>query len=244
MTDLRITRDGLFETIQGEGYLAGTPSLFLRTAGCNLRCRWCDTPESLPDYDVRLRVFQETPTPQAVVVDVEALACAIQASHERGFRHLVITGGEPVLQKGALYELLAGSEKQWNVTVETNCEEPPSVGLRHEVHLASLSPKLHRWRTPTGQQKILQAYGEWAAFQHVQLKVVAESLDDIRRALDMIRTLRSSGRCSPVWTGVQLEHSWLNTPNQVDWDDPELFATLAKEDVRLVIQQHPAMRLK
>ena len=34
----------IFYSIQGEGELTGVPTVFIRTSGCNLRCRWCDTP--------------------------------------------------------------------------------------------------------------------------------------------------------------------------------------------------------
>ena len=77
-----------FTSLQGEGMLVGVPSFFIRTSGCNMRCRWCDTPYTswLPEGERRS------------VVDLVAEAVV------SGVKHVVVTGGEPLLQReiGAL----------------------------------------------------------------------------------------------------------------------------------------------
>lgn len=73
----------IFATIQGEGPLAGTPAIFLRLAGCNLRCSFCDT-----DFESR---WENQMTPEQVAAEVLKLA-------DGNIRLLVITGGEPMLQ--------------------------------------------------------------------------------------------------------------------------------------------------
>lgn len=73
----------IFQTIQGEGPFAGLPAVFLRLAGCNLRCSWCDT-EFESQYDLAVGVDQVVTT-------------VLQLAGEK-IRLVVLTGGEPLRQ--------------------------------------------------------------------------------------------------------------------------------------------------
>jgi 7-carboxy-7-deazaguanine synthase len=113
-----------FYSIQGEGELTGVPSFFIRTSGCNLRCAWCDTPYA-------------SWRPEGV----ERIAAELVAEAARyPGRHVVLTGGEPMIAAGIVgltHELrLAG----YHITIETAGTVPPPVGLACD--LASISPKL------------------------------------------------------------------------------------------------------
>jgi 7-carboxy-7-deazaguanine synthase len=110
-----------FGSLQGEGVLAGTPSFFIRTSGCNLRCDWCDTPYA-------------SWRPEGRRVSLRELVRLTAAS---GCRHAVITGGEPLLQRELreLTEALAANGH--HVTVETAGTLAPEF----TCHLLSVSPK-------------------------------------------------------------------------------------------------------
>src|SRR5690348_15914123 len=77
--DLRIAE--LFYSIQGEGALIGVPSVFVRTSGCNLRCSWCYTPYT-------------SWQPEGTELAMEQILQEV-AAHPA--RHVVITGGEPMI---------------------------------------------------------------------------------------------------------------------------------------------------
>jgi 7-carboxy-7-deazaguanine synthase len=72
----------VFYTLQGEGPLVGEPSVFVRTAGCNLRCFWCDT-------DFESSVWRPT---------LEELLARIDQERPRFADLIVLTGGEPFRQ--------------------------------------------------------------------------------------------------------------------------------------------------
>jgi organic radical activating enzyme len=116
----------IFRSRQGEGPNAGKEAVFLRLALCNLRCVWCDT-----KYSWRGGVDMS-------VYDV----CSRLMSIGNEVRHLVITGGEPLLWLDELMPLLRMIKSLgWYVEVETNGTIPPN-GLVNYVDEFNVSPKL------------------------------------------------------------------------------------------------------
>lgn len=93
----------IFRSIQGEGRSQGYPSTFLRLAGCNLDCTWCDT-----------RYAREGGT-EMPCDEITRIISACPG------KRLCITGGEPLLQHDQLLRLLAGLHEQgYKVEIETN----------------------------------------------------------------------------------------------------------------------------
>jgi 7-carboxy-7-deazaguanine synthase len=93
----------IFYSIQGEGKSQGAPCLFIRCAGCNLNCRWCDT---------------EYARSGGTEMDVEAI---LKEASRINPRLACITGGEPLLQGDALLPVLAELKKIGIATeIETN----------------------------------------------------------------------------------------------------------------------------
>jgi 7-carboxy-7-deazaguanine synthase len=93
----------IFRSLQGEGTNQGRPCLFIRLAGCNLKCRWCDTPESRSGgRDMSLDAILE----QVWRVNPP---------------YVCITGGEPLLQADELEPLLISLRKRGTaIDIETN----------------------------------------------------------------------------------------------------------------------------
>lgn len=111
----------VFTSIQGEGFHMGKGATFLRVAGCNLRCSWCDTSYSFDLSKARWMSAQE-------IVD------EIQMPHQR----IVITGGEPTLYDlGPLVQELHKRGKY--VAIETNGTNP--IPVEWEIDWITVSPK-------------------------------------------------------------------------------------------------------
>jgi 7-carboxy-7-deazaguanine synthase len=111
----------IYRSIQGEGLLTGVPSVFVRTSGCNLRCWFCDTPYT-------------SWRPEGSDVPVDEIVAQVE---EWDSRHVVITGGEPML----FAELIPLCERLRAIGRHITIETAGTLYLPVICNLMSISPK-------------------------------------------------------------------------------------------------------
>lgn len=179
----------IFYSLQGEGFLAGRPSVFVRLAGCPLHCRWCDTKYALSEL-------------AGAHYSIEKI---IQTVQQWPCKHVVITGGEPMVnpdmtQRSDLPELLRRlKENHRHITIET-----AGIAFIPELtcDLMSISPKLSN-STPVVPQlaaahedsrldiavlsKLIEQYS-------YQLKFVVDSDDDLSEIEHTLKQLKNVDR--------------------------------------------------
>lgn len=173
----------IFYSLQGEGFLAGIPSVFVRLAGCPLRCRWCDT-----KYAWSEDAGQE-----------RGIAEIVEAVCEWPCRFVVITGGEPMVnfEIRQLAQELKAAEK--HVTIET-------AGIAYipdiPCDLMSISPKLGNSVPAEAEQATIHEHsrldlavlGELVANYHYQIKFVVDSVNDMP---DIQEAIEQTGNIDP-----------------------------------------------
>jgi len=136
-------------TVQGEGPTAGRRCGFVRLGRCNLDCAWCDTPYTW-DWEGKTGTVYD-PADLARLTPDEVLAQLRPMHVER----VVISGGEPLLQRTALTELVELLHAEgWAVEIETNGTMPPLPvpGVAYNV-----SPKLKHAQVSTRDPIDLEA---------------------------------------------------------------------------------------
>lgn len=173
---MKIKLNELFYSLQGEGIFAGTPSVFIRIAGCPLRCKWCDTKYALDENSGKDYSFDE------IIKYVEDKPCA----------HVVVTGGEPMLNTN-LADLLTEIKKLGkSITVET-------AGIKHipslKCDLMSISPKLSNSnpKNPSSHNETRlnpKAIKQLITDYNYQLKFVVDSMADFDEIAELLNELK------------------------------------------------------
>ncbi len=161
----------IFKSVQGEGRLTGTESLFVRTSGCNLRCGYCDTPYA-------------SSAPEGEDFSVEQIVAQVELLDRR---HVILTGGEPMLFAELIPLCDELRRRGKHITIET----AGTLYLPLQCDLMSISPKLsnstplasdhpkwaarheHNRHAPQVIARLLREYD-------YQLKFVVDRLEDCR----------------------------------------------------------------
>ncbi len=165
-----------FYSLQCEGRSMGVPAVFLRLAGCNLLCKgkgWiCDTIEVWQKGEAKF--YQDVLDPELI----ERL---------RNGAHLVITGGEPLLQQVAICDYLDWFEREYEflpyIEIETNGTIIPYAYLLQRVPEWNVSPKLSNSGEPLEKRMNEAAIAIFNALPETIFKFVVQHEGDVQEIL-------------------------------------------------------------
>jgi len=198
----------IFYSLQGEGLLAGVPAIFIRLAGCSLRCKWCDTKYALdPSAGEELSISQiidrvdnikhsplstlasakrveagRRPQRKNIINSAHSAVSAVKGWAKDGCNFVVITGGEPMVNPQLPQLAVELSKRGRHITIET-------AGIAFIEGLAcdlmSISPKTSN----SGQKTEKSATRQLIRHYPYQLKFVVDSPDDLPEIQQTVKLL-------------------------------------------------------
>ena len=180
----------IFDSIDGEGIRMGQPVSFIRLAGCNLRCSYCDTAYSLFD--------EEEPCLYENLAQDEIL----KRINEK-YKRITLTGGEPLISIGADVLVSSLVDEGYEVNIETNgavdiCEFSKKT-KRRDGYFFTIDYKLPSSKM---QDKMI-----WNNFLNLEerdvIKFVVGSDEDVKVMLDVMKKLKKHYKKMPqVFVGA------------------------------------------
>ncbi|HYP86582.1 MAG TPA: 7-carboxy-7-deazaguanine synthase QueE [Polyangiaceae bacterium] len=214
----------VFDSLQGEGVNMGKPCRFVRLAICNLHCHYCDTKYTWDfkhfDYDNEVHEA----TLQAVAEQLRTAPAG----------HVVITGGEPLLQQRALAQVFERVPPELFIEIETNGTRAPLPSLRERVNQWNVSPKLLSAGDPESLRIRPDALTALRDTGRAYLKVVVKTSQD-----------RDEAEALRVRFGFDKDRTLLmpeaTTPEELERRSPEVAGWSQQLSVRFSSRLHVAL---
>jgi 7-carboxy-7-deazaguanine synthase len=170
----RLRVNEVFYSLQGESTRAGLPCVLVRLTGCQMRCTWCDTEYAFHEGEWR--------SVDEVVAEVPGFGCPL----------VEVTGGEPLLQPGALTAAARLADRGFEVLLETG------GGL----DISGVDPRVRRIVDVKCPGSGEHEANHWPNLDLLrptdELKMVLAGEDDYRWARELVVSRRLAERC-PVW---------------------------------------------
>lgn len=180
----------MFESINGEGYKAGQPAFFVRFAGCNLRCQYCDTK------------WANDKNAHGTILTSNQIYEEIKKS---GIKNVTVTGGEPLWREGIKEFLkLLSSDRNLSAEIETN----GSIDLEPFCDIENRPSFTMDYKLPTSGMEEHMCLKNFSLLEEKDtVKFVSGSKSDLEKALEIINRYKLVGRChvyiSPVFGSIQ-----------------------------------------
>ena len=171
----------IFKSIQGEGLYSGAPAVFVRLAGCNLACEWCDTKYALQG-EFRKLCYKEVVSEVSMTANPPTIVC--------------FTGGEPMVDRSREFRKILDYLKirGYQIHIETNGTIQPGKRKIPYVDFWSVSPKLHcdfEEKYPPGKTSYLEAIKSICMLEaEKQLKFVVAKEEDVPLITKLIIDLK------------------------------------------------------
>ena len=174
MSELKLTVNEIYESIQGESTWAGLRCVFVRLTGCDLRCTYCDTEYAFFAGEKR--------TLASIIEETLAFDCPL----------IEITGGEPLLQKNVLPLMTAFCDAGATVLIETSGA--------HDI--SKIDPRVHRivdLKTPDSGMCARNLYSNLKFLaERDEVKFVIGSREDYAWSREQVRKFGLSKICRAV----------------------------------------------
>lgn len=222
----------IFSSLQGEGPFMGIKQIFIKFAGCNLKCRFCDLISSFP--------------PKEFSVD-KLRSIVKQIGENSGDHHSVsLTGGEPLLYKEYLKGFLPClKEMELKIYLETNSTLPGH--LEEIIELVDIIAADFKLPSSTGDKNYWKEHREFLGIAHkkncfVKIVITNETEDDdVKKTLDIISDVDKEMLLilQPVWPIKDIER-----PKKKLLFDYLFMAEKKLKNVRIMPQMHKVLGVR